>query len=585
MKKQKRKSHLKQPKAKVLSFPVKKLPKPSATGNSVPIRIELPSETDRQNRTVENYYLLNSQGVFFCQATEYSSGTKVQKTCIAIRPIWIERKLVDPREGVEFLELAWHCPDDQIRKVVVSRDALGDRRKLLALSEFASFPVDISNAKELARYLQAVEKYAPKSLCSRTCGWISDKKFSPYDVELIPDTGLEQFKDAFSKKGSLEAQLELLSQLRSHPWALFYVIAGLTAPVLRKVGAPSFVVDLSGRSSRGKTTALKVAASLWGNPEELIVRWNATRVFLEKITAFFNDTPVFLDDSQEASKETLQKTLYAVANETGRGRATATGVQRLRKWKTVFLSTGEAPVFENCNWAGARVRTISITESPFRQMNHAEFLDFEDKILHNCGHLAPVFVKEVVSYNPEKLRKRYLDILKSLGSLESEYQQRLARYYATILLTSKIVDYLFNLETERVISSLKGSVVSDGYVKVEEEVLETFTGWLFENGYKILPDCKEPVFGRMKDEERNVLIGFEKEDEICILPTALKNFLKQHNYPYAIVRLWIERGVLVKSSAPDRFTVQRKLKNKPVWVYAFNKDALEPAPDEETLPF
>jgi len=570
---------------KVLSFPVKKLPEPSITGNSVPVRIELPVEQDKQGRTVKKYYTVNSKGVFLHQETEYSSGVKTQIECVTILPLYVERKLVDPRENVEFLELAWLSSEGKILKTTVQRDALGDRRKFLTLTEFDSFPANFSNAKAVVDYLQAAEKHAPKSLCSRACGWL-DNRFSPYDVELIPDTGLEQFKDAFKQSGSLEAQLDLLAQLARHPWALFYVIAGLTAPVLRRVGASSFVVDLSGRSSRGKTTALKVAASLWGNPEELIVRWNATRVFLEKIAAFFNDVPVFLDDSQEASKETLQKTLYAVANETGRGRATAAGTQRLRRWKTVLLSTGESPAYEKCNWAGARVRTISVTESPFRQMNYAEFLDFEDKILRNYGHVAPVFVKEVSAYG-SKLREDYLDILKNLGNLENEYQQRLARYYAAILLTSRLLDSVFNLETERVITSLKNKIISDGHVKVEEEALEAFAGWLLENGHRILADCANPVFARMEAEDanRSSLFGFEREDEVCILPTALKNFLRQHNYPYAIVRLWVEKGMLVRSSAPDRLTVQRKLRGSKTNVYAFIKDYLEPAPSEEELPF
>ncbi|MEJ7178037.1 DUF927 domain-containing protein, partial [Staphylococcus caprae] len=70
-----------------------------------------------------------------------------------------------------------------------------------------------------------------------------------------------------------------------------------------------FIIDLSGASSRGKTTALKVASSVWGT-SNLIGEWNTTRVNIERKSAFLNSFPLLLDDSRKANPYMLPDVIY-----------------------------------------------------------------------------------------------------------------------------------------------------------------------------------------------------------------------------------------------------------------------------------
>lgn len=55
-------------------------------------------------------------------------------------------------------------------------------------------------------------------------------------------------------------------------------------------------------SSSGKTTALKAAAGLWGNPQRLIDMWRATDNGLEGRCVARNDMALFLDEAGDGGQ-------------------------------------------------------------------------------------------------------------------------------------------------------------------------------------------------------------------------------------------------------------------------------------------
>ena len=143
---------------------------------------------------------------------------------------------------------------------------------------------------------------------------------------------------ALDTKGDYDTWVELVKKLQPFPRIMFCLYASCAAPLLMPCEAPNLIVDLAGDTSRGKTTALEVAASCWGLPAGhqggLVKSWNQTKVFAERYSALFNDLPVFFDDSQTTDQRTVAGILYMVANGIGRGRGAAKGgVQRTLHWR------------------------------------------------------------------------------------------------------------------------------------------------------------------------------------------------------------------------------------------------------------
>ena len=142
--------------------------------------------------------------------------------------------------------------------------------------------------------------------------------------------------------------------------------ASFASPILSLVGSLPFFVHLWGvDSGTGKTVALMLAASVWGNPAlgSYVQTFNGTQVGQERTAAFLNHLPVCLDELQ-LTKDSRGKTsfdVYQLAQGVGRSRGKRTGgVEMAATWSCCFLTTGESPLTNISAGAGAVNRVIDI---------------------------------------------------------------------------------------------------------------------------------------------------------------------------------------------------------------------------------
>ena len=90
-----------------------------------------------------------------------------------------------------------------------------------------------------------------------------------------------------------------------------------------------------------KTTALQIAASVWGGPEH-VRSWRATDNGLEGIAALHNDNVLILDEMGQVNGRVLAECAYMLANGQGKGRSNREGgIRRSQNWRLLFLSSGE----------------------------------------------------------------------------------------------------------------------------------------------------------------------------------------------------------------------------------------------------
>ncbi len=126
---------------------------------------------------------------------------------------------------------------------------------------------------------------------------------------------------------------------------------------MRPAGMESGGFHYRGDSSSGKTTALKLAASVWGGASYL-QRWRSTDNALEATAAQHSDGLLILDELAQVDPKTAGECAYMLANEQGKARATRGGTPRARQsWRLLFLSAGELGLADHMAEGQKRTRT------------------------------------------------------------------------------------------------------------------------------------------------------------------------------------------------------------------------------------
>lgn len=214
----------------------------------------------------------------------------------------------------------------------------------------------------LTQYIQTREPEA-FATCTDRIGWHGHAFVLPH--ETVGDTAERivfqtdnAVENTFRLKGSPEAWRERVGALCAGNSRLaFAVSCAFAGPLLRPAGVESGGFHFRGDSSSGKTTALKVAASVYGGASYL-QRWRTTDNALEAIAAQHSDCLLILDELAQVDPKTAGECAYMLANEQSKARATRNGTPRARlAWRLLFLSAGELGLADHMAEGMKRTRT------------------------------------------------------------------------------------------------------------------------------------------------------------------------------------------------------------------------------------
>ena len=201
-----------------------------------------------------------------------------------------------------------------------------------------------STRSKLAAFLSTVRPLR-RIRCVLRTGWHDAVYVLPGSVygETEEDVALQssQHTGLYRTAGTLEGWREIAELCVGNSRLSFALCAAFAGPLLRLAGLEGGGFSFEGGSSSGKTTALQIAASVWGGPEH-VRSWRATDNGLEGIAALHNDNVLILDEMGQVNGRVLAECAYMLANGQGKGRSNrAGGVCRSRSWRLLFLSSGE----------------------------------------------------------------------------------------------------------------------------------------------------------------------------------------------------------------------------------------------------
>ena len=402
-------------------------------------------------------------------------------------PIMPVERLVNIDTGEEKINIAF-SKSKRWRNMIVSKEITAVASKITQLAA-RGVAVTSENAKLLVKYLCDIENLnldiIPEYESVSRLGFVEDEKFSPYVPGLIFDGEAAYsmiFKAVSDSKGNFEDWLKVAKKCRSESLVARIMLSASFASVLiKKVGGLPFFVHLwSCESGTGKTVALMLSASVWGNPEPgtYIQSFNSTTVGHEKMAAFLNNIPLCIDELQ-LSKDHHGKSrfdVYQLAQGVGRTRGNKSGgVDVTPTWSNTILTTGETPIVKDGAGAGAVNRVIDL-ECPIGQKVVQDGQGTANAVKSNYGHAGRIFVEKADFEKAKQLYEKYFEAL-SQGETTEKQSMAAALIMAADELTSEM---LFDTEPLE-ISQMTAFLKSKASVSVGERGYQYMCDWVAMN--------------------------------------------------------------------------------------------------------
>lgn len=386
------------------------------------------------------------------------------------RAVHVTKIFKDIQTGEQRVNLQFSCGNvwgthTFSRSVVASGD----------VKELSQYGVDVTNCTQscFIKHISNQMDTTSPVLCYSNLGWITRSKESlvymladcviPGNLKLLKDA---VYTESLSAKccGSRDEWFKMYDSYvaGSTPLELAVVlgVSGCLVGYLRNhIDINSLLVNLVGKTSTGKTTALNLAVSVAGSSVRrngsLKISWNATQ---NGIIGFLNGNmgvPIGIDELSESASTNLTNIIFQMTDGSNKLRANADGKPRpVYSWHTTVISTSNTSIYEYADRNEAvQTRVVEFVDVPWT--SSAEQAEEINRVTSNhAGFLIRDFATALLAYTPDQLVERLDQIRKDLPIVgESTGKEvRIDHQLSVLMLAAQILqeDVHLNLNADQV---------------------------------------------------------------------------------------------------------------------------------------
>lgn len=384
--------------------------------------------------------------------------------------------------------------------------------------------------------------------------WATDK-LAGESVAFQPvDDGDRHFAEGFRVRGTWARWRDACRLLNAYPKAALGVLASLASPLLEVLGARGFAIDWSGPSSSGKSTIMRFAASVYGDPHLLVKVWDASDTYIERLFGTLNSLPFFVDETQriergpQSSKQLVSTAIYMAENGHGRGRGSLGHTQVARRWRCILFSTGEQPATTiGDTRGGANARCVQVTGRPFGNGKLESLVRELDDVSHaNFGHAGERWVRWLLQNKSRwaEFAERHAELQRAFNQdTESGAESRLAGARAVLELTAELAEEALGLGLVNPIPAVWKLVTAHAADATgERRALEEALGWFATNERSFYNEARDTGREYPTPAPPGGWVGAYSRSYVAFVPGPLEKFLAERGYQVrAVINGWAER--------------------------------------------
>ena len=362
--------------------------------------------------------------------------------------------------------------------------------------------------------------------------------------------------------------------------ARIILAASFASVLLEPLNCLPFFVHLWGvDSGTGKTVALMVAASVWGDPAvgSYVKTFDGTVVGLEKTAAFLNSLPLCLDELQLA-KDSRGRTnfdVYKLAQGVGRTRGNrAGGVDLTPTWRNCILTTGESPLTGTASGAGAVNRVIDI-ECKSSGVVIRDGMRISGLVKRNYGFAGRRFVERL--YQPGILAtvdERYRELFRALSDRDTTEKQAMAA--AAIICADELACvWIFDgTQAPITVEQISEFLASRAAVSAGDRGYKFLCDWVTQNSNKLCTRAENP---------NQEVLGALEDGRAYIIRSVFERILQDAGYSTAAMISYL-RGEGLLETRGRHMTKGKRINGIPTECFCLRLPAVELEDEDHELP-
>jgi len=473
--------------------------------------------------------------------------------------LYIKKQMWDSEEGFVSV-FRFHSPHDGVIEFTVPNESLEKRLLLRTLAHYGVV-TGSANANLLAEYvtrtIQILQTKRKADIMRTQFGWadnhskfiVGEREITVDGVYHTPASKITRtYTPYFEPRGTLDKWKEVFNLYNAKGLEIqaFAALSGFGSPLLELTGQKGAIINLVHKNAgTGKTTVLRMANSIYGEPEALLGNPKDTAVARVNKLGILNNVINTVDELSNMDSKQVSDFAYEVSQGKGKDKGTNTANANRKNdttWRNITLSTSNSSFYQKLYVGkslpdGEIMRIIEF---------HVDYVDpniisttkgkqmFDHQLNANYGHAIVPFIQYVIA-NLDKVKRDVRKIQKKidkelrLTSRERNWSAIVAANIAAGIIASDILGIIdfdmhrIYIAATKIIKKLRKNTIAPvdsyvsvlgGFISANLRNLLVVNGKLDKRSQKEFTPEHSPTYG-------NLVMRLEPDTQLLFIPVKL----------------------------------------------------------------